>query len=297
MISRDDTALSNLIDPALLQSVEGLALAGRILVEEYFSGTHRSLRLGQGMEFSQYRAYEPGDDLRLLDWKLVARKDRYYVRQSELESGTIVKFILDASGSMGMEYNGQSKLDFSKILISALAYLSAKQGDSVGFYAANQSDHWHVEPARSGQQFMRLLHGLLHVESNSSWQTQVNRMKRDKSMILFITDMYELEDEIIEELAELNSPLTDISVLHITTPDEWEPPHQSPVILQEIETGKRVKLDPRTGQKEYKERWRTFISKTERNLLEKHIYYHVVRMDEPLHQTIKYFLDRKARQQ
>src|ERR1044071_4580970 len=124
--------INDLLKPELLNTVNGLELVARIIVEGFMSGSNRSQSIGIGYEFSQYRSYEPGDDLRLLDWKMYARSERYYIKQSEVETNITVKFILDASKSMEYREGGLNKLLFAKVMAAALAYLARKQSDTYG---------------------------------------------------------------------------------------------------------------------------------------------------------------------
>src|SRR5205085_10564008 len=121
------------------------------------SGSNRSQSIGIGYEFSQYRSYEPGDDLRLLDWKMYARSERYYIKQSEVETNITVKFILDASKSMGYKEDGLSKLAYGKVMTAALGYLARKQSDTYGLYTINNKQVRSVDPRFEQQQFMRFL--------------------------------------------------------------------------------------------------------------------------------------------
>ena len=114
-----------------------MALISRVIVDGYLNGLNHSRRVGAGMEFSQFRGYEPGDDLRLLDWKMLARSGRYYIKQSEIETNISIKFILDTSNSMLHKENDLSKMEFAKVLIASLAYLSQNQGDAIGLFALN----------------------------------------------------------------------------------------------------------------------------------------------------------------
>ncbi len=98
-----------LLQAKIINNMSGLALISRVIVDGYLSGLNRSRRVGSGLEFSQYRGYEPGDDLRLLDWKMLARSGRYYLKQSEVETHIAVKFIVDSSKSMLHKEEGLSK--------------------------------------------------------------------------------------------------------------------------------------------------------------------------------------------
>ncbi len=122
-----------LLTPELLFALRNLPLAARQAAEGFLAGAHASRRHGAGMEFSQYRPYQPGDDLRRLDWRLAARSDKYFLRESEVDTSLIVNLVLDASASMNhRDDNGLTKLDYARLLLAALSYLAQKQGDAVG---------------------------------------------------------------------------------------------------------------------------------------------------------------------
>ena len=120
-----------------LRSVTGLELLARKAVEGFLPGLNISRRAGVGQEFSQYRTYQPGDDLRLLDWKMYARSDRFFVREAEIESHITLRFVVDLSASMLHEEKGLNKLDYARFLIATLAYLGLRQGDRLGLYGIN----------------------------------------------------------------------------------------------------------------------------------------------------------------
>ena len=137
-----------------------MELIARILVEGFMSGSNRSQTIGAGQEFSQYRNYEPGDDLRQLDWKMYARSERYYIKQSEIETNITVKFMIDASHSMAYEENHISKLMYAKVMTAALAYLAKKQSDTFGLFTVNEKNITMVHPRFEQQQFMRFINEL-----------------------------------------------------------------------------------------------------------------------------------------
>src|SRR3954470_14606197 len=105
-----DARIRDLLKPEVLNSVNGLELVARIVVEGFMSGSNQSQTIGSGQEFSQYRNYEPGDDLRQLDWKMYARSERYYIKQADVETNITVRFMIDASRSMAYEEGGISKM-------------------------------------------------------------------------------------------------------------------------------------------------------------------------------------------
>ena len=103
-------------------AIKDLKLAAKTTIDGFMIGINNSTLKGPGLEFSQYRSYQPGDDLRWLDWKMFARSDRYYVRQSEIETSISVRFLFDASNSMNHRDGDFSKTDYAKYLTASLAY-------------------------------------------------------------------------------------------------------------------------------------------------------------------------------
>ncbi|MEO1254564.1 MAG: DUF58 domain-containing protein, partial [Bacteroidota bacterium] len=117
------------IDPEVISSIREFDWAIRSLAMGEYYGIKQSRRLGTGMEFSQYRPYSQGDDLRQLDWKMYARTDKFYIKQSEVETNIDVTFIIDTSRSMNYQEDNWSKLEASKMLCGILAYVALQNGD------------------------------------------------------------------------------------------------------------------------------------------------------------------------
>ena len=139
--------IKDLLKPEVLNSVTGLELIARIIVEGFMTGSNKSQAVGSGQEFSQYRSYEPGDDLRQLDWKMYARSERYFIKQAEIETNITVKFMIDASHSMAYTEDGFSKLQYAKVLTAALAFLARKQSDTFGLFTVNNKQIHSVHPS------------------------------------------------------------------------------------------------------------------------------------------------------
>src|SRR6476661_6230809 len=121
-----------LLDPAVLSAIGDLELVARVTVDGTVSGLHRSPFHGYSAEFSQYRHYRPGDDLKYVDWKLVARTDRVYTKQFRETTNMAAAIVLDASASMAFPQQPLSKFRYGVIVAAALAHVISGQGDAVG---------------------------------------------------------------------------------------------------------------------------------------------------------------------
>nr|WP_295661757.1 DUF58 domain-containing protein [Polymorphobacter sp.] len=126
----------DLIPPEVRSRLRGLRLSSRRAAGQSGIGAHASRSRGSGLEFAQYRAYEPGDELRQIDWKLYARSDRFFVREAERESPLALWIVIDASASMAQSdaaRPGWSRLDAAKALAACLAELALREGDRFGW--------------------------------------------------------------------------------------------------------------------------------------------------------------------
>ena len=281
------TNYQELLKPEILHEVSGLSLLARVIVDGYLQGLNRSKSLGSGMEFSQYRGYEPGDDLRLLDWKMLARSGRYYIKQSEVESQVSVKFILDASNSMAHREGDLSKMDYARILVASLAYLAHKQGDEVGLFALSESKLTTIYPKASVQHFDRLLQELITIETTGKWPMNSVGNERlhergRKELIFFITDMYEHGDELSEFAKALKTSRNEVAVLQVMGQDEVDFEYKGTVTFEDLETGIKLKVSAKDAKKHYLETLRAKIKKTEELLLNQGISHQVFTMGEPL---------------
>jgi uncharacterized protein (DUF58 family) len=126
-------------------------------------GLHQSHSRGAGLEFAQYRAYERGDELRQIDWKLYGRSDKFFVREAERESPVAVWILMDASASMGQADVGSAptRFDAAKSLTQSIAELAMQQGDRFGWMALNDQGLRLLPPATGLRQRDRLLLELL----------------------------------------------------------------------------------------------------------------------------------------
>ena len=124
--------LKKYLDPAVLSNVKSLELRAKLVVEGFITGLHKSPFHGFSVEFSQHRPYNPGDNLRYIDWKVFGRTDRYYIKQFEEETNLKAYILLDISKSMTFQSAKVSKIEYAKNLAAALAYLMLLQRDAVG---------------------------------------------------------------------------------------------------------------------------------------------------------------------
>ena len=289
-----------LLKPEIIHTVSGLSLIAKIIVEGYLNGINHSTRIGYGMEFSQYRPYERGDDLRLLDWKMVARSGRYYIKQSEIETNVSVKFILDASKSMLHQEDNLTKMDYAKVLIASLSYLAQKQSDAVGLFALNENKLVSLQPKIQKQHFSRLLSELIDIEPEGKWPISTNNSDKlhdraHKELVFFITDLYETDEELTKFIKRLKTTKNEVVVLHLLGKNEIDFDYKGSLTFEDLETGTRLKVDAKEARKMYLQNVKETTEKTKDFLYQNNIDYHLFRLDNPINEAIQFFIDKRTR--
>lgn len=291
-----------LLQPKIINSLSGLSLIARVVVDGYLSGLNQSRRVGSGLEFSQYRGYESGDDLRLLDWKMLARSGRYYIKQSEIDTHITVKFILDASQSMLHEENGISKLQYAKVLIASLAHLAERQGDKIGLFALNDTSLKSVLPVLQKQHYTRFLHELVNVEGKGKWPDQTLELNKlhdrsRKELLFFVTDLHEQSAELTLMVKRLKTSRNEVVVLHLMGENEMEFNYKGYVVFEDLETGVKIKVDAKTAKGNYLKSLQTTIEATKNMLLSNDIAYHLFKLSNTIEDAMHLFLKQRNRLQ
>ncbi len=292
------TDYQDLLKPEIVSSVKHLELVAKVIVDGYLAGLNRSNRVGAGMEFSQYRSYEPGDDLRLLDWKMLARSGRYFIKQSEIETNISVKFILDASNSMQHREGNLSKIEYARVLIATLGYLAQTQGDAMGLFAVNDARLYSLYPRVQKQHFNRFLHQLIEIQPQGRWpqnssETDSLHDRKHRELIIVVSDMYEEGSELLDFVKSQKTTRNEVILLQIMGGEELGMSYSGTVTLEDLETKDRIKVDPNTVKERYLENISNAIANVESELTEAEIAYSLFRLDEPVTEALNIFLKQR----
>lgn len=289
-----------LLQPEYLKTVEGLSLLARSIVNSYYAGQNQSRRNGTGQEFSQYRSYQPGDDIRLLDWKLYARSDRYYIREAEIETNIEVTFLLDASASMLHEEGGIQKLDYARLLIATLAWLAQRQGDWISLYALNEEKLLQIQPKPGRQFFSRFLHELLQVQGKGKFpkssRQALNFVKKgQKKIIIFITDMYQETAEISNRIRALNLPHHELILFQIMGQKELSMEYGGAFTFEDLETGATRQVNSSAIKEQYQQKVAAELSRIKQEMLQQNVMHHLFKIPENPGEALKIFLKQRAK--
>jgi len=287
-------AAAPLLDPALLARISDLALLARSVVDGFMHGQHRSLRKGSSADFAQHRSYQPGDDLRRIDWRVYGRTDRFYVKEYEADTNASVLFALDATASMAYGSASVTKYDYGRFLIASLAWLSQRQGDRVGL-ATFSGDLVDIVPP-STRHLQLLLHTLGGSRASGAGRlsTAVDRLTHLSTragIVVLVTDCYEHPDDLGRAADALRIRGHDVIVFHLVDAAERDFPFTAATTFEDAETGVRLPLRPDDLRATYLTRMAEHHAAVSARLSAGGTDYVRVHTDQPLDRALHAYLD------
>lgn len=218
-----------LYDPVALAALGHLEVVARWVVDGFLSGLHRSPRKGFSVEFAEFRPYQPGDDLRYVDWKIAARSDRWVVKQYEEETNLRATLVLDVSRSM--DWRGApaelrlTKRAYAEQLVAALALLLLRQRDAVGLIRFDDAVRSSIPPRARSTQWRRIAAALTERAGGRASDLaaalgQAARLVTRRGMVILVSDLLVDVDQAMPALRGLRAAGHDVTVLHVMDPAE-----------------------------------------------------------------------------
>jgi uncharacterized protein (DUF58 family) len=250
-VRNDRAARPDLLQPAEVARLGGLEVVTDGIVEGFLTGLHRSPRRGFSVEFAEHRQYQPGDEPRYVDWKLLGRTDRLYVKQFEEETNLRAMLVLDASASMAWRGSPDrlTKLEYATRLTAALALVLLRQRDATGLVVFDESVR-HVMPprVRAGQwaALARVLAGLEPGQRTAAEPAlrQVVGTLRRRGLVVFISDLLLDPELTLKALKFLRHRGHEVLVLHLADPAELELARGEESRFRDPESSLAVTLSP-----------------------------------------------------
>jgi len=285
----------------VISRVRELELKAREIAEGALIGLHHSRHRGSSIEFSEHKPYSPGDEIRLIDWKLFAKSDRFFIKQFEDETRIQSYLILDASGSMAYPEEGAkfSKFEYARFLTAGLAYLLLGQGDAVGLaIIRNGKLDW--IPCRSGERhFMALAEFLTRAKPEGETRfgpvlfDLISRFKK-KSLMVLISDFFDPEMEVEKSLKLARHRKNELAFFQVLTREEMEFPFSQLSWFEGLEGEGRILLEPAQLRRQYLKLIRAWQEKLKRIGQELLADYQLFRIDENPAQILSAYLLRRA---
>lgn len=296
-------ANGDLLDPADLARIDNYSLLARTVVEGFLSGLHRSLFHGFGSEFLQYRSHAPGEDVKLVDWKVYARRDELVAKVYQEETNLNCHILVDASSSHA--YRGGrapcTKFRYASMVAACLAYLANRQGDNVGLYLYSDRILDAVEPGgRSGQleRVMRALGAAAPRESGVAADHLraiefLEHRLRSRGLAILISDLCEAEDVVPAQLGRLRFRHCEGLVIQVLDPDEIALPRGGAARFIDSETGEERVTSPRAAADGHDRDMADAILRAGRLLRDAQVDHLTVTTEESLGHALARFLHRR----
>ena len=287
-------------DPAVLARIGNLELIAHNVVDGFVSGMHRSIRLGQSLDFAEHRAYMPGDDLRRIDWRVFARTDRLYVKEFEADTNANLCIMLDVSSSMDFGSATLNKLDYACMLASCLLYLGRQQRDRVGLMSFADTIIDYIPPAvRHYDTVLHLLSRLRKGRIGSyakPLRSGAERL-RQRGVLVLLSDLYHEPDALASILGELRLHGHDLIVFHILDPNELDFPYDQPTLFEDAETAEQLAVNAALLATEYRAAMTEHVASLRQCIGAQLVDYTLLRTDQPLDWGLWHYLTQRAAQQ
>ncbi|KAA5546303.1 DUF58 domain-containing protein [Roseiconus nitratireducens] len=280
--------------------IKSLKLRAKTVVEGFFAGLHRSPTHGSSIEFSEYRAYVPGDDLRNLDWKLYARSDRYFIKKFEDETNRRCYLIVDQSRSMNYGTTGYSKMEYARTVAATLAYFLTLQRDAVGVLTFDQELGDFV-PAKLGpKQFHQILVELSRPAEGRGTDLeaplrQIVSVVPRRGLMILMSDLLAPAETLQTQLSALRARGHEVVLLRIIDPAEIEFSLPDPAMIVDSETGRQIYVDPAVAKARYTERFNSHRREMEKTCEATGVGFYEMRTDQPLDRALSSLIDAKNR--
>lgn len=285
------------LDPVILAKLKNCRLGlSRHRAEGHLSGRHRGVQLGFSQEFAQHREYAPGDELKFLDWKLYARKDRYFVRQFQEDVSLQTYLLADASGSMAYHGSGLvSKWDHACGLAAGLAYLVLAQGDAAGLVTFGAGQDSFLPPS-SRPTHLKLIDSAL-ARTRPRGEADLDGVLRRifglvsrRSLIVLVSDLLGNASRVMEAAKVLRSRKHEVFVLQVLDPTERDLDLDGAVRFEGLELGDSLRCEVALLRQRYRDEFAAVLRRYEAGFRSSDIPYAASYTDVPWDDSLLRFL-------
>lgn len=294
-MTRATAGPATFIDPHTLMRIRSLQLRAKIVVQGFLTGLHRSPHHGFSVEFSEYRQYSPGDDPRYLDWRVLARTDRYYIKRFQEETNLRCTLLVDLSRSMGFGSLAYTKVDYARTAAATLAYFLSMQRDAVGLITFDQEIADYIPARYRPGHLHRLMLSLERTVAGTSTDLskpleQVANTVRKRGMVVLFSDLLAPIDRLSERLGYLRSQGHEVVILRVLDPAEMAFSFDKPVTFVDMESGRDLYIDPSAARGDYRRNFERHDEQLRRACRELGIDVHMLATSQPLELALFDFL-------
>jgi len=293
---------TEVFDSRDLAQVDRLELMASRVVDGLLAGRHRSELKGGSAEFTEHRGYVPGDEIRLIDWKVYGKSDRYYIKQYIEQTCLQVIVALDASGSMAFGSTGAArpaKFQYARAVAACLLRLVLRQSDSAGLAVVGRSVGKYIPPRANPNHFQAILEALRTTNPGGETAlaetlTDLARRIKRRGLVVLLSDCFDDLDALKQALKFLRGRGHEIIVFHTMAAEELTFDFGGWSRFECLEVnGRRIDLDPGLVRNDYLENVRKFLADLKYMCGETGCDYHPLPTDKPLGVALAHYLKRR----
>ncbi|MBR5709919.1 MAG: DUF58 domain-containing protein [Thermoguttaceae bacterium] len=286
--------------PETISRIARLQVRARYVVEGFLSGQHRSPFFGSSVDFKQHRQYVPGDDLRNLDWKVLAKQDKFYIKQYEAQTNLNAALIVDSSNSMNYQgaKSAMNKYDYACTAAVSLGHLLLRQSDAVGCARFNADIDSLIPQHSQGNQLDTICAMLeegqpikrgkaaMSEQDSQFWPKPVfSRLAQTysrKGMFFIFSDLFVNRDDLFEGIKALRARGSDVVIFHILDDDEMDFEFSGPTRFEGLEMPQTLRCNPRALRDGYIEALNDYLKEVAKGCAANQVQYNLVKTSTPL---------------
>lgn len=292
---------STYLRPDVVSRLSSMEMRARLVVEGFITGLHKSPYHGFSVEFAEHRQYMPGDEIRRIDWKVLGRTDRYYIKQFEEETNLKSYLVLDTSRSMQFQSEGNiTKLQYASYLAAALAYLMMRQQDAVGLLTYDEVLQKYLPPHSTKVYLQSILRELEQLEAANATGTgralnmAAERLNR-RGLVMIFSDLFDDPDEVLSALKHFRYNQHEVILFHILDPRERSFDFGRDAIFRDMESSEELMTQPYQIQRSYQEAMRDFIARYKKVCREQRIDYVLLDTATPFDKALFEYLNKRRK--
>lgn len=283
-----------------LRSGVNLGLFAKHIVDGFLIGQHKGTRRGTGSEFSQYRSYQPGDDIRQIDWKMFVRSDRYFIKEAETETSVTIRFFVDASASMNYTENGVSRWNYASLIVSALGTLAIQQGDAAALHVVNEHVQHSLKEKRGKAHLNRLFQMLESVHCKGKWPESMDWLpevlsSHQRELWVVCSDLLDGAERWKTFMKMSEALGHEVQFLQILGKNELHLKLADSATVQDPESEQRLNIQTKVIRERYLSNLNIYLKELNEILLSRRSSIHLMTMDEPVQNALFRFLKLRQR--
>ncbi len=289
------------LNPKVVAKLKNIELIAKFVVEGFITGLHRSPFHGFSVEFAEHRQYRPGDEIKYLDWKVLGRTEKYFVKQFEEETNTRIMIVLDASASMKFASGDNiTKYDYGAYLAASLALLMIQQRDAAGLALFDTEIIKFLSP-NSRPSYIREILKILETtkpENKTGTAKSLNliaeRIKK-RSFVVVISDFFDNPDLVLKSLQHFRHDQNEVIVFQILDERELDFKFGKSANFVDLETKEEMITHPFQIQRAYHSAMEEYLHKIKSQCHFQNIDYNLITTNTPFDKALVAYLSKRKK--